>query len=68
MEGLFMSCAHTECLDCGHFMNHRLEDECEKCGSKNVNKDYETDPRCGMTFNLNIILYDFNNAGAGGFL
>lgn len=34
-----MSDTYTDCLDCGHTMNHRYEDECEKCGSRNVDRN-----------------------------
>jgi hypothetical protein len=44
MIWVVLSCAFTTCLDCGYLMNHALYKECAKCGSLNVQHDYEDKP------------------------
>ena len=36
-----MSNAYTVCNDCNAIMNHKIESECESCGSRNVDADIE---------------------------
>jgi ribosomal protein L37E len=36
-----MSMAHTYCNDCGYWNNHVYTDQCVKCGSKNVDAEYD---------------------------
>lgn len=38
------SCCFTVCLDCGYITNHGLFKECGKCGSLNVQHEYEENP------------------------
>ncbi len=39
-----MSCAWTDCLDCGHRENHKHVDKCSACGSTNVAHESDNEP------------------------
>lgn len=36
-----MGCSWTVCGECDHWMNHKLANKCEVCGSADVEWDFE---------------------------